>query len=468
MSTPDAVRAPEPDDLTTTELLTSSPRPRRGWRHFTTKRIVIASLVVVAVAGAAVGTWLATSGGGTSSAIQVTTQAVTVSTGTLRQTVATSGTIEPAQQANLNFAVPGQVTAVNAAVGQTVTAGETLATVNPTALQDEVAAAQAQLSADQAKLSTDQADSAAASTLDADQASVTSAQTQVTTDQTNLANANLTSTIAGTVASVNLTVGQQVSSGSSSSGNNANSGSSNTNGSGSSGSSANSGSSSASSSSNAQIVVVSPNTFSVATTVDDTEVGQIQVGDQAVIVPTGSTTQVYGTVSSVGLIASSGSSGVAAFPVDIAVTGTPSGLYAGATATVSIVVKVISNAVEVPTAAISYTTGQPTVTKLVSGQDVTQAVTTGAAASGETQIMSGLTPGQKVLERVVRINASGSGARSLFGGTGTGPGVGSRTGGGGGAFTGGGAGGFGGGGFGGGGGLGGGGGAFFGGGGAGG
>ncbi len=208
MSTPDAVRAPERDDLTTTELLTASPPPPRGWRRLKTKQAAIAGVVVVAVAGAAIGTWLATSGGGTTSPLQVTTQAVTVSTGTLRQTVAASGTIEPAQQADLNFSVSGQVTAVNVSVGQAVTVGQTLATVNPAALQDQLAAAQAQLSADQAKLSTDQADSAAASTLDSDQASVTSAQTQVTTAQTNLANANLTSTIAGTMASVNLTVGK--------------------------------------------------------------------------------------------------------------------------------------------------------------------------------------------------------------------------------------------------------------------
>ena len=46
-----------------------------------------------------------------------------VTTGTIQQTVASSGTIEPASQASLNFAVSGTVTAVNVKAGQTVTAG---------------------------------------------------------------------------------------------------------------------------------------------------------------------------------------------------------------------------------------------------------------------------------------------------------------------------------------------------------
>jgi len=41
-----------------------------------------------------------------------------------------SGTIEPAQQDNLNFAVSGQVTAVNVTAGAQVTSGQALATVN--------------------------------------------------------------------------------------------------------------------------------------------------------------------------------------------------------------------------------------------------------------------------------------------------------------------------------------------------
>jgi hypothetical protein len=106
---------------------------------------------------------------------------------------------------------------------------------------------------------------------------------------------------------------------------------------------------------------------------------------------------------------------------------------------------------EVPTAAISYTSsGQATVTQVVNGSHVVKNVTVGAAENGETQISSGVSAGDKVLERQVTFKAPGGGTGGLFGGGGsgtggfTGGGFGGR-----GAFTGGG--GFGGGAFGGGG-----------------
>ena len=121
-------------------------------------------------------------------------------------------------------------------------------------------------------------------------------------------------------------------------------------------------------SSTAQVQVIGTNSYIVNTTVDDTEIGQIADGDQATITPTGSTTPAYGTVASIGLIATE-SSNVATFPVVIDVTGIPTGLYAGSTADVAIIVKQLNNVVEVPTAAINYSTsGQATVTQVKNGQ----------------------------------------------------------------------------------------------------
>ena len=114
------------------------------------------------------------------------------------------------------------------------------------------------------------------------------------------------------------------------------------------------------------------------------------------------------------------SSNVTTFPVVIDVTGDPSGLYAGSTATVNIIVKQLNNVTEVPTAAISYSSsGQASVTQVVNGSDVVKPVTVGPAQSGETQIVSGVTAGDKVLERVItfRGGAGGTGG-GLFGGTG--------------------------------------------------
>jgi membrane fusion protein, macrolide-specific efflux system len=393
------------------ELLATDARSRRA-RRWRRKRLWLGvGGALVAAVGVTVGL-LVSSGQTPTSPLEVTTQRVTATTGTMKQTVSASGTIEPGAQANLNFAVSGTVTAVNATAGQKVTAGQVLATVDPTALQDQVNADQATLSSQQARLSSDEASSSSTtSQIDSDKAAVTSASSQLTTAKANLADASLASTIAGTVASVDLTVGQPVSE----------SGGSGSTGTGpTSSDSSISSTSSDSTSSSAQIVVVSTDSYTVSSSVDDTEVSQIQVGDQAVITPSGSTSVVYGTVSSVGLIASSGSSSVASFPVTIAVTGTPTGLYAGTSASVAITVKQINDAIEVPTAAISYSSdGQATVTKVTGGSTVSQVVTTGVSANGDTQITAGLAAGEVVQERVVKFNGSNGSPRNLFGGNGT-------------------------------------------------
>ena len=429
------------------------PEVRSFWRR---RRGVIIAVVVVLLAGAGGLVYWLTSGSSTPTGLVVTTTTVPVTTGTIQQTVASSGTIEPASQASLNFAVSGTVTAVNVKAGQSVTAGQVLATVDTTALSEEVSAAQAQLAAANARLASDETSNAATTQIDSDQAAVTSAESTLSNAQTALNDAALTSTIAGTVASVDLNVGQQVSGSGSGSGGSGSGGSASSAGNaGSAGdaATANTGSStgtgsSATSTSGAQIVVVGTDSYIVNTTVDDTEIGQISDGDQADIVPTGSTTTVYGTVASVSLIGSE-SSNVTTFPVVIDVTGDPTGLYAGSTADVSIIVKQLNDVTEVPTQAISYNNGQATVTQVVNGSHVVKTVTVGAAASGETQITSGVKVGDKILERTIsfRGGAGGTTGGGLFGNGGAARG---RFGGGG--FTGGG---FGGGGFTGGGGLGG-------------
>jgi membrane fusion protein, macrolide-specific efflux system len=425
--------------------------PVNGTGHKRKWMLIGAAVIIVLAAATGLTLWL--TGSSTPTGLVVTTQVVKVTTGTIKQTVATSGTIEPASQASLNFAVSGTVDAVNVKAGQTVTTGQVLATVGTTALQADLDSAQAQLTSAEARLSSDQSSGASTAQIDSDQAAVTSAQSSLTSAQTDLSDGSLTSTISGTVASVSLTVGQQVtaSGGSGSSSPSGSAGSSSPTGStgaSSPSSAASSAASSSSASSTAQIQVIGTNSYIVTTTVDDTEIGQVAVGDQATLTPTGSTTPAYGTVASIGLIATE-SSNVATFPVVIDVTGTPSGLYAGSTADVSIIVKQLNNVVEVPTAAINYSSsGQTTVTQVKAGKDVTTSVTLGQAASGETQITGGVTAGEQVVERVVKftgVPGGGSrtgglggfgGAGGGFGGTGRFPAGGfGGGGGGGGAFT---------------------------------
>src|SRR3984957_15232793 len=183
----------------------SAPNARRRKRKF-----LLIGLAVILLAGLATGLTLSFTGGSPATGLVVSSETVKVTTGTIKQTVATSGTLEPATQADLNFGVSGTVTAVNVKAGQVVTAGQVLATVGTTALSADVAAAEANVAAAQARLSSDEADAGSTTEIDSDEASVTSAESSLSTAQTNLADASLTSTISGTVASVSLTDGEAV------------------------------------------------------------------------------------------------------------------------------------------------------------------------------------------------------------------------------------------------------------------
>ena len=352
--------------------------------------------------------------------------------GTITKTVASSGTIEPASQADLNFAVAGRVNTVSVSPGQTVAAGQVLATLDSTSLAASLTQAQASLANDQAQLAADQAGGASAAQIASDNAAVASAQTQVTSAQTSMADAALTSPIAGTVATVSLAVGQEVSGSGASAGTGSGSnGSSSGSGSGSgTGTSAGSGSSSGagspssgsgSSSPTAQVVIVSTGSYVVDATVDSSQVDQVTTGDQTVITVSGSTTPIYGTVGSVGLLAST-TSGVAAFPVVVNVTGSPAGLYGGSSATVSIITQELYDVVVVPTAAIHYSGDGTTVLVDSGGAKVSRTVSIGASSGGQTQVTSGLSAGDKVYvtEIAFRGAPGGTGRAGLFGRSGAG------------------------------------------------
>ena len=167
--------------------------------------------------------------------------------------------------------------------------------------------------------------------------------------------------------------------------------------------------------------MVSTGSYIVNTSVDSTQVSQLKVGDQAVITVSGSTTPVYGTVGSISLLAST-TSGVASFPVVVDVTGSPSGLFGGSSATVSMTTEELQDVVVVPTAAVHYSGNATTVTVDSGGQKVTRTVTIGAASGGDTQVTSGLSVGEKVYVTEVTFHGGlGAGTRSsLFGGGGFG------------------------------------------------
>ncbi len=144
-----ARRPPEAADQPRVEA-SSGPAPLRPLRARSRKGqrspwwTVAVVAVVLVVAGAI--TWEVTESGGPQYRL------VSVATGSVSQTLDEVGTVTPSNQANLDFGTSGTVQSVGVSVGQTVTAGQTLATLDAAPLWAALASAEATVTSASAKL----------------------------------------------------------------------------------------------------------------------------------------------------------------------------------------------------------------------------------------------------------------------------------------------------------------------------
>ena len=390
--------------------MTTAAAQTTPWR----RRTLGALLAVLLVTAGAVGGWWWTSRAAASTAAATTssTQLATASLGTVKQTVAASGTLEPAKQTTASFTSSGTVTSVDVEVGDRVRKGQVLATIDDSTLQDAVDLADASVTAAQ-----DQVDSASTTeALASAKAQRASARSQLADAEAALARATLRATMPGTVATVGLAVGDSTGSGSGSgSGGSGAAAGSGAGGSGGSGAAAGTGTATATSSTGIQLVDTS--SWVVEAGVSSADLGQLTKGLQATITPTGASENVFGTVRSVGVVASSSSSGTATFPVVIDVTGAPKGLHAGTTATVAITVKQLTDVLTVPTQAVRTTDGATTVQLSKDGKVTTTPVTVGGVYGTSTVITKGLAEGDQVVVTVRSFSRgipTGSGQRGQF------------------------------------------------------
>ncbi|HET9253701.1 MAG TPA: HlyD family efflux transporter periplasmic adaptor subunit [Pseudonocardiaceae bacterium] len=202
--------------------------------------------------------------------------------------------------------------------------------------------------------------------LAADQAAIDAAQAQLTEAQQAHDQAELRSPIDGTVGSVTLSAGQSVQ------------GSPGT----------------------PQIVVIGPGAHQVTTLVSDVNVASVQVGAAATVIPSGSSTPVTGQVVSIGLLASSSSAspaGSTSYPITIGLTGANEQLFAGQSASVSIMLGHASGVLTVPSSAVHHLGARTTVSVLRNGTPSDVPVTLGAAGPARTQVLTGLNPGDQVI-----------------------------------------------------------------------
>ena len=202
--------------------------------------------------------------------------------------------------------------------------------------------------------------------LASDQAAIDAAQAQLAEARQAHDQAELRTPIDGTVGSVTITAGESVQG----------------------------------SSGNPQIVVIGPGDHQVMTSVSDTTIGSVRVGDAATVIPSGTSLALHGQVISIGLLAATGptaTAGPVSYPVTVGLARTDEQLFAGQSAAVSIMVAHASDTLTVPSSAVHHVGSASTVSVLRHGTPSTVRVSLGVIGTIRTQVLAGLNQSDQVI-----------------------------------------------------------------------
>lgn len=347
------------------------------------------------------------SGAGTSAL-----RTVAVRTGDVTAVVTADGSVEAVNEVAANFETSGTITTLTVKVGDTVTKGEQIATIDSTAAERQVEVARLQLKAAKESLSsaedgtttTDPTTRVTTTTVNASQVASAKAQViqaQATYDDAKdaLAGTTLYAPISGTVLQVNGKVGQ--SAGSSSSGTGATGGT---------------GGATASTSSDL-VVVANLAALQVSVSVPESDIGSLKVGQAATVTfPAVSGASAKGKITSIDPVPTTSNS-VVAYGVVVRLSGVPKTIRLGQSASVTITTDSATGVLVVPSTAVTTTGSRSTVLLLKNGQQVRTQVTVGVAGDSWTEITEGVSSGDQV---VLTTSTSSSGANSGFPGGGAG------------------------------------------------
>ncbi|MBO1903056.1 biotin/lipoyl-binding protein [Leucobacter weissii] len=393
---------------------------RRTW-------VIIGGAAALLVAGGVTAVVLLSQQSATPAAAQTRTTAAGLET--LEKSVEASGTLTPGVQEEVSFAASGTVTEVLVEAGDTVTKGQKLAEIDTLTATAELLQARADLADAEAQLASAEADADGTTSSDAQiaarAAAIEVAEQAVESAEEAADGTTLTAPAAGLVTAVSIEVGDSVT-GASSTGSSGTGSSSGSTG-GASGSSATGGAqagasqteSTASSSSSGQFTIVGTEDWMVSVSLGETEIGLVEAGDQ-VELETDDGTQLFGVVDDVGKLPST-TSGSAAFPVTIAITGDTEGLYDGTGVTATIVYERRSEVLTVPSSAVTTAEdGASTVTVVDdAGAETVRTVTVGESSGDLTEILDGVSEGELVRVTVFT-PGSGGGASDGQGSSGDG------------------------------------------------
>ncbi|MET1002043.1 MAG: HlyD family efflux transporter periplasmic adaptor subunit [Acidimicrobiia bacterium] len=136
--------------------------------------------------------------------------------------------------------------------------------------------------------------------------------------------------------------------------------------------------------------------YELTATVSVTDLPDLEIGQVATILPDGTSTTLTGKVVDIGLVATTGTSDTT-YPVTISIEGDTAGVRSGSVASVAVVIDEGDDVLSVPTTAIHNDNGNYTVTVLDGDTTETVTVEVGAIGPAWTEIRSGLEEGDVVV-----------------------------------------------------------------------
>ncbi len=143
-------------------------------------------------------------------------------------------------------------------------------------------------------------------------------------------------------------------------------------------------------------VVVGGRAVTIGTTVPESKIGQVAVGQHVRVNTPGESDTAEGTVTAIGLVADS-SSGTASYPVTVTVEDPAIALPTGSQALLAIVVATVHDVVTVPTSAITRRGTGASVRTWDGSKLTNEAVTLGTVGAREVEVTHGLSVGDEVV-----------------------------------------------------------------------
>lgn len=300
---------------------------------------------------------------------------VTVTRVDLSPRVTLAGTIAPTQRLDLSFTSEGEVVGVPVTVGDRVTRGTELASIDDAELRAAVSDASAEATAAREDYNAARRTGPAAA-VTAARSGLALKDQALREARAELERATLTSTIEGVVAAVNVKVGDRV-------------------GSTAAAPAAGGGEAGAS-------VVVISHTFQVDANVGSADRARVARGMKATVLASSTRTPLTGTVTSVGVIAASADAerpSAATFPVTVTIDGEPEDVFTGGAATVELVGEGRTGVLAIPRDAVmEWRDSEGTVlARRGGGEPDMVTVTLGASEDDLVEVVSGLDEGDVVI-----------------------------------------------------------------------